>query len=332
MSADQQYYLGVDVGGTKTHALIANASGRVTGFGKAGRGNWEIVGYEGFQAAVSSAVEEAVKLAGITLAQVASAGLGIAGYDWPSQRQPHIDSLHQIGFQMPFEIVNDCVIGLLAGTMEGWGVAVVAGTGNNCRGRDRNGREGRVTGNGLWFGEFGGGGEIVIRAMQQVSYAWTRRIGPTLLTEAFLKKAGASDPAGLIEGIVFGRYQPDASWAPVVFETAYQGDQAAIEVIEWAGMELGEMACAVIRQLELEKEAVEVVQMGSVFNGGSLLTEPMRRTVEATAPRASLVRLEAPPVAGSVLLAMEQIMGQQAYRVRPVLIESVRQAQNQFIR
>jgi hypothetical protein len=37
-------------------------------------------------------------------------------------------------------------------------------------------------------------------------------------------------------------------------------------------------------------------------------------------------------VAGSVLLAMEQIMGQQAYRVRPVLIESVRQAQNQFIR
>ncbi len=43
------YYLGVDVGGTKTHALIADESGRAVGFAQAGTGSWEVVGYNGLE-------------------------------------------------------------------------------------------------------------------------------------------------------------------------------------------------------------------------------------------------------------------------------------------
>lgn len=315
------YFLGVDVGATKTHALVADDTGHVVGFGQAGSGNHEVVGFEGFKTQVDEATRQALEQSGVKLDQISVAGLGIGGYDWPSQRQPHLQALGEIGFHMPLEIVNDSVIGLLAGASQGWGVAVVAGTSNNCRGRDRNGREGRITGNGSWFGEYGGGIELVIRAMTMVSYAWIRRGPPTALTGAFLKLTGAKDAAELIEGIVMHHYDYGAHWALTVFETAEAGDVVARHVVEWAGKELGELACAVIRQLDMQYEPVEVVQTGSLYQGGALLTEPMRVTVLQTAPRARMVRLEAPPVVGGVLLAMEQRYGKEAYQRRERLIK-----------
>lgn len=315
-------FLGVDVGGSKTHALISNETGQVIGFGLAGPGNHEGVGFEGFKGEVNSATSQALEQAGVKLENISAAGLGIGGYDWPSQRRPHLQALAEIGFQMPLEIVNDCVIGLLAGASQGWGVAVVAGTSNNCRGRDRLGHEGRVTGNGAWFGEHGGGIELVVRAMTMVNYAWIRRGPQTALTEAFLELTGARDAAELIEGIVMQRFSYGAHWAPTVFETAQAGDEVARQVIEWAGKELGELACAVIRQLDLQYEPVEVVQSGSLFQGGALLSEPMRQIVLQTAPWARMVHLEAPPVVGGVLLGMEIVFGKEAYIHRTQLIES----------
>lgn len=47
-----KYCLGVDVSGTKTHALIADEQGVAVGFGEAGPGNHEVVGYEGLAGAL----------------------------------------------------------------------------------------------------------------------------------------------------------------------------------------------------------------------------------------------------------------------------------------
>jgi len=49
-----------------------------------------------------------------------------------------------------------------------------------------------------------------------------------------------------------------------------------------------------------------VVLIGSMFDGGPALIEPMRQTIHALALRARLVRLTAPPVIGAVLLGMQQ--------------------------
>jgi N-acetylglucosamine kinase-like BadF-type ATPase len=91
-----------------------------------------------------------------------------------------------------------------------------------------------------------------------------------------------------------------------VFEAAASGDRVAREVIAWAGRELGDLANGVIRQLKLEDEAFEVVLVGSMYNSGDILINPMREVIHAVAPRAKLVRLEAPPVVGGALLGMAQ--------------------------
>lgn len=317
------HFLGVDVGGTKTHALVVDESGQAVGFGLAGPGNPEWAGYSLLEQALKAAVPAALAMAGVKQAAIAGAGFGVAGYDWPGDCRPTLAAIESLGLSCPFEAVNDTVIGLLAGVSQGWGVAVVAGTGNNCRGRDRQGREGRVTGEGIQFGEFAGASELVWKAVHAISHAWIRRGPPTQLSQAFVEKAGAHDTFELLEWIARDRAGLDPGWARLVFETAYAGDPVAQDVIAWAGRELGELACAVIRQLDLAGEAVEVVQVGSLFKGGPLLTGPMQATVQSLAPKAHLVPLTAPPVVGGVLLGMEAA-GINGYPLRSRLIETTR--------
>lgn len=320
-----RYFLGVDIGGTKTHALIADETGRVVGFAQGGPGNWEGVGYEGFTRVLLATVHKALDMAHLDVEQLAGAGMGIGGYDWPSERQPHLDAIRPLGLRCPLEIVNDAVLGILAGAEDGWGVSVVAGTGCNCRGwnRDRT-REGRVVGgHGEWSGEYAGGYDIVARAMRAVVFEWVKRGPATALTPAFIKHLGAKSLDDLVEGVYLGWYRFDPSLVLLTFEIARQGDEQALEVVRWAGEELGMMAVSVIRQLELEKETFDVVLIGSLYKGHPLLTETLGKTVHQAAPRARLVRLEAPPVVGGVLLGMEAA-GVRDYRIRPVLIEAVR--------
>jgi hypothetical protein len=86
------------------------------------------------------------------------------------------------------------------------------------------------------------------------------------------------------------------------------------------------MANAVIRQLAFEPLSFDLVLVGSMYEGGSLLLEPLRETVHAVAPGARFVRLTAPPVVGAVLLGMEQV-GIAAPEKREALIRSCRGCQ-----
>lgn len=303
---EEGYLLGVDVGSTKTHAVIADTRGRAKGFGRSGPGNHEVVGYEGLFTALQESLNGALSTAGVSMDEIIGAGFGVSGYDWPPERQPTRDTIGLLGLSCPFEAVNDAMLGLIAGASDGWGLAVVAGTGCNCRGLDAEGREGRVTGDGETFGEYGSAGSIVDEALHAVAYEWCRRGPATQLTPSFVERAGARDVDDLIEGLVLERYSLGASLAPLVFQVAQQGDDVAQQVIRWAGRELGEMAAGVIHQLGFESRSFEVVLIGRLFDGEALFTEALRDTIEQVASGARLVRLQAPPVVGGVLLGFRQ--------------------------
>jgi N-acetylglucosamine kinase-like BadF-type ATPase len=138
--------LGIDIGGTKTHALLVDRQGRVLGFGHSGPGNPDNVGHDGMAAVMEAALQAALAQAGAGREQIAGAGFGICGLDWPAQHALMLDTISRLGLKCPVEAVNDAVIGLLAGAEQGWGVSVVAGTGCNCWGIDRQRRTGRSRG------------------------------------------------------------------------------------------------------------------------------------------------------------------------------------------
>lgn len=301
-----KYYLGIDIGATKTAALICDEEGNFIGEGQGGPGNHETVGFPGMEKSVKDALSQALAQANIQIDQITGAGFGIAGYDWHSEEPLMKATINNTGLIAPYKMVNDVVLGLLAGTSEGWGVAVVSGTGCNCRGWDReHKREGRVTGYGITMGEGAGGSELVHRAMQILGYSWVKRLPPTALSDAFIKMVGAKNLEDLIQGYTEQYYEISADAAPVIFRVAEQGDPIANDLVRWAGKELGEMANAVIRQLNLQDSEFEIALIGSMFKSGEILIAPMREMVHALAPKAKLIPVEVKPVLGAVLLGME---------------------------
>jgi N-acetylglucosamine kinase-like BadF-type ATPase len=317
-------FLGVDVGGTKTAALIADEKGEALGYGISGAGNYEVVGWDGFKEAVRNATRKALDQANRDFSAIEAAGMGIAGYDWPSLKEKHLAALKEADFQMKIGIVNDAVLGILAGTEHGWGVSVVSGTGCNCRGWSRDHKkEGRVVGGASeWSGEYAGGYDILARAMRAVAFEWDRRGSKTELTKLFIQYTGAKHLDDLIEGMYTGRYWVfDQSILLKVFEIADRGDREALNVLKWAGEELGGMACGVINQLEIHEEVFDIVLIGSVFKGHEVIADSLKARVIQHAPKARFVRLTVPPVVGGILLGMEQI-GLDGYVHRNNLIDT----------
>jgi N-acetylglucosamine kinase-like BadF-type ATPase len=316
-----RYFLGIDVGASKTHALIADEKAQALGFGFSGPGNWEVVGYNGLTQVLLEAYDQALRMAGLSLDQVAGAGLGIGGYDWPSERQGHLDAVYATGLNCPLEIVNDATLGILAGASEGWGVSLVAGSGCNARGWSKDHkRQGRAIGGcPLWSGEYAGGLDIVTRAMRAVAFEWLKRGPATSLTQGFLEHTGAHEIDELIEGVYLERFPFDSAMVLKVFEIARNGDLQAQEVMKWAGHELGEIVVGVINQLEIQKEQFEVVLIGSLHGCSPILDKTLQKTVLDTAPQAQFVRLAVPPVVGGVLLGMEQA-GLNGHAIRDKLI------------
>jgi N-acetylglucosamine kinase-like BadF-type ATPase len=317
MTPPRKIFLGADIGGTHTRVLLSDDEGAILGFGKAGPGNHESVGYDGLTSALQTAFDQAGAQAGADAGEIEAAGFGIGGLDWESQEPETILAVRNIGLRCPVRAVNDAILGLPAGAAEGWGVAVVSGTGCNCWGwnRDRT-RIGHVTGGGTPMGEGAGARELTDRAILAVAHAWTKRGPSTALGSVLVEFAEARDVPDLLQGLMEKRLVMEANAAPLIFQAALAGDPVAVGLIEWAGTELGEMAGAVIRQLEFQDLEFDIVLGGGMFGGSPAMTETMRRTVSVIAPRARLVRLAVPPVVGAVLLGMEQSGGRPAERIR----------------
>src|ERR1051325_2788309 len=125
-----KYFLGVDVGSSNTHALIADETGCCVGFGKAGGGDHQGVGYGRLAEVLKQAFERAKQTAGVDQSQIAGAAFGIAGFDFPSEKEDHLKTLTDLKLSCPVDVFNDGWNGLISGTSHGVGVNVAAGSGD----------------------------------------------------------------------------------------------------------------------------------------------------------------------------------------------------------
>ena len=318
-------FLGIDAGGTKTHALVADWTGAVRGVGRAGPGNWEGVGLEGALNTLQQATTEALAQADASPSEVTAAAYGLAGLDWPSDEERLRPLVAQLGVAGPQILVNDSLVALRAGARDPWGVVIIAGTGTTVAGRNREGETARTFGLGYPFDDWGSAPDLARACVHAVARAYSGRGPATSLTDRLVQQIGARDAADLLEGLSRWRYSLEPAVAEVVqslFREAQAGDAVAREIVRRAGRELGGGAVAVIRRLRMEKETFDLVLSGGVFRSPSpLLLDALRETVLAVAPGGRPVLLEAPPVVGAVLLAMEQT-GMKPSAVREALIES----------
>jgi N-acetylglucosamine kinase-like BadF-type ATPase len=310
--APMHRFLGVDGGGTKTHVVVADASGAVVGFGTNGPSNWEMVGLVGAGTALALPIEAALAEAGAEPADVTASAFGLAGVDWPSDHVRLGGVIDRLRLGGPRALVNDAFIALRAGTARPYGVVVVAGTGTVAAGRNRDGEVFRTLGLGPEFGDWGSASDVGIEALRAVANAFTGRGSPTALTAALCDVAGVSDVEDLLEhasrdGAGFRREElEDPRLAPLVIRASDDGDAVARDILDRTGAMLGESAALVARRLRMLDDRFDVVLAGGLFRGGSrpledALEVSLRRQVHA----AHLVKLDAPPVVGAAIMAME---------------------------
>jgi len=303
------FVLGVDGGGTKTHALALDLDGRCIGFGSAGCGSHEYCGFEPACAEVTRAIDEARSEAGVTDTPARVACMGLSGADFPDDFEMLHGRYASLGIAGDVVILNDSIIAFRAGSSRPYGVVVVFGSGANCAGISIDGREERNISLGYMFGDWGSGNWIETEILHCVYRAWTGRGKQTALAELVKRHFEEDDLYELAWRIARREIPPPKIklLAPLVFEAAVRGDDVARDIVARVGAEAGVCASAMMERVGLQDSEVDVVLAGSVFNGqGPLLLETVRRAVRAANPRASIVRQRFAPVVGAGLLALER--------------------------
>ena len=160
-----RHVLGIDAGGTKTRAILADETGQVIAGARGGGANLRTHGELEVEKVLHAVIEQAEAEAGVHADALA---LGIAGADRPEDHAVLREILRRIGFKSRVVLANDARIAFVAGSERRVGIALVCGTGSIAWGRNSRGEVARAGGWGWHLGDEGSGfwiGELAIRGV-----------------------------------------------------------------------------------------------------------------------------------------------------------------------
>lgn len=324
--AGTRFVVGVDGGGTKTHAVIVraniagdvNQASQVIGEGVAGAGNPLRVGFKAAAAAVRDAIDAACVDANINRTQLVGAKIGLAGVRRNEVRAGVRAELKNLKIAS-FDVVTDADIALYGAVGNDAGLVIIAGTGSVCCGQDGRGRHACAGGWGPLAGDEGSAAWIARQALQRIAQAADGREPATALTKAVCDYFGITSPDELSTVI----YAPEMTHARIaglgrpVIEAAHAGDEVAVEIVRAAGRELGRAAVAVARTLRLDgksangkdavDEALRVAYVGGVFAAGRLVLDPLETELASIHARVHLASPAMTPALAAAVMAREQL-------------------------
>jgi N-acetylglucosamine kinase-like BadF-type ATPase len=306
--SQQEFLLAVDGGGTKTQALVADMGGNVVARGLGPSSNHHRVGFEESARAMTTAIEGALQhvVGPRSLGEgpawrsvrIAAACFGLAGIDVPEDEAQVSRWVQGQGIARSFVVVNDSELVLAAGTPEGWGVALISGTGSVCLGRTREGKTFRVGGWGPLLGDEGSAYQVALRALRVATQTADGRASATALLQAVLRHWSLPDANALIRHVYsdsMGQTEI-AGVAAVVLNLAGRNDAAALEILNEAARDLAIQVDAVVRKLGLSRPPVALA--------GGLLRANLRHALQAALKsEVGPIQYVVDPSQGAVVLA-----------------------------
>lgn len=298
--------LGIDAGGSKTVALLADAAGRVLGRAQGGGANLRTHGELGVEKILHGLLEELGEPGGPRPEAVA---LGIAGADRPEDDAVLRAILRRLGFRDRVVVTNDARIAFVAGSPGRVGLALVCGTGSIAWGRNARGDVARAGGWGWHLGDEGSGFWIGVRAVREALRASDGRGPSTRLQESLIAHFEIARPEQILRAVYDGEFPRHrvADFAVRVEEAALSGDEAARSILAAASNELVLAAASVRERLGLSGSPHDVVLSGGTFRAVPTLEAAVAERLAA--PGARIEKLREEPAAGAVRLAVEALAG-----------------------
>jgi N-acetylglucosamine kinase-like BadF-type ATPase len=299
-----RYLLGIDAGGTKTTALLADHAGAILSRGTAGPANFQVIGHAAAEAALAQAAQSAYAAAGVAHPGIGAVCIGLAGVDRAHERT-HFRNWAAAHFPgAAVRIVNDAELVLAAGTPDDWGAALICGTGSIVYGRGVGGARARAGGWGHLLGDEGSGYAIGLAALRALLRAYDGRSPATELTPRVLDHWQLSTPPDLLHRV----YQEHAGkaaiagLAPLVIDAAVGGDRTAAAIVEEAAAELALAVAAVAQRLAVTG-ALPCAVAGGLILGAPLLLRRFLAQAESHGLRLDPVTRVVEPALGAIRLA-----------------------------
>ncbi|WGW12232.1 BadF/BadG/BcrA/BcrD ATPase family protein [Saxibacter everestensis] len=290
--------LGLDIGGSKTHAAIF-VDGVISQEAFSGSANTQVVSREVAAVNLRSAY---LDLGSPPVDRICA---GAAGVDTDNDVRRLRLLLADVIADVPTRIAHDSRLILAAGGLS-TGIAVIAGTGSAVWGTRDDGRQARAGGWGYLLGDEGGGYWTSIQAVRHTLGEYDAGRDVDQLSRDLLEACGLRTPDELIHHVhshADRRYW--ARHAGVVFGNAVKGHPRAKQIVETGADALAEMIAQVADRLEIH---------GPVILGGGLsmhqpaVSERIRQQLSRR--QISDIRvLRQDPIHGVPLLADQKIHG-----------------------
>jgi glucosamine kinase len=301
--------LGIDGGGTRTVALLADDLGQFVGRAECGPSNPLKVGFRAAEREILRAVRACMQDAGVPLSAVRPSRpqwlravcAGVAGVDRPSVQRPLLAWMRRNIPARHHLLTSDAAIALAAAVGERPGIVVIAGTGSIAFARDEQGKMLRAGGWGIPFDDRGSGYDLGRKAVSAALEAFDGRGTPTVLTDTLCRHLRIRDIGEIIS------QQPDqqqiAALFPLVIEAARDGDLVARHLCDAAACDLAELAVALLKRAGWMHRSTPVVTSGGVLQSSSVIRRAFARHLRRFAPNARVEILERRPVEGALWMA-----------------------------
>jgi glucosamine kinase len=300
--------VGVDGGGSKTRAIVADEAGTQLG---------EVVGpasavrpgqAEHSADVIAATVRDALASCEMTHVMPKALCVGVAGVARESARQALWQAL--VGRELAEETVvhPDFAIALDDAFGDGAGVLLISGTGSVAFGRSPAGTVARCGGWGPMCGDEGSGAWLGRRALSVVTASADGREPETALMGAVLTAAQVNEPQELITWAANATPAQLATLAPIVSSVADAGDLRANALISLTVEELVLHVRTLARQLfGDERAAMPVAFTGGLLRKGATLRKRLEHRLKSAVPGAQIQTTEVNPARGAVRGALRYL-------------------------
>ncbi len=312
---------GIDGGGSRTRIALAPAATLATpttsaiGSGSATPSEIHLyelrmpcnltTDFEGSIATIEAAVAAAFVAAKQPRVRLAALAVAAAGSGDRERARRAASRLIERGVAEHVTVVHDAAAVLAASTSNAVGIALIAGTGSFCFGRDARGRTQRAGGLGNALGDEGSAFALGKAALTIATRTADGRGARHALVQALFERLGTSDARAIAERVQAGPLATPAAiaeLAPLVTAAAAAGDPTAVRLLDHAAAELALLVKTVARALDFGRDAVPLAIAGGLLDATPSLVRGVVHTL-ASLGVVVAVQPRAEPVQGALAIA-----------------------------
>ncbi|WP_156288214.1 N-acetylglucosamine kinase [Oceanobacillus salinisoli] len=269
-----EYLLGIDGGGTKTRAAIADGNGIVIAEATAGPSNLHSASKQQVERTFQELFDVLGKSCKPNKLEISYVFAGIAGTASEKNNQIISQILKRL---LPgkalIQVLPDPINALYSGTYGNPGIVQISGTGSITYGINRHLKHDRVGGWGYLLGDEGSGYDVGRQGAVAALKAYDGRGIDTMMLSMFLDHFRVNHPQDFIQKI-YSSISPKnelADLTKLVFRAYKKKDRAAESIITRAVDEMMLGITTLYNKLFDEEEDAEVVLCGGIFTEKDIL-------------------------------------------------------------